>query len=260
MARPNRDKLLEQMQRNEQQFQQREAQLIQDMKDKGLNKYWVTREFDQKALLASQDIFKVGAGGPQNIPMPFPDKYFEKFRAMPKKRIGEPIMINSGSKLVHGTYLEGRDCGRPVIFAFSIAKNKNTKFADQDFNIKLDMLVAGKEWLPLVRFDGCDMPHPNYIVNGKVVKDVDHIERTSTSHIHLNNNATQVLTTDLAYTTATKAPAFITDKIKSGDRQDFFKAALDYTLSICGMSREMLANKNTEYYIDFQNYLFSLGN
>lgn len=256
MARPNRDKALEQMQKNEQQFQERQAKLVKDMEDKGLNKYWVTREFDMESLLDSTSIFTVGAGGPQNIPMPFSDKYFERFRNLPKKKIGEPVMLNSGSKIVHGTYLMAKDCGRPVIFAFSIAKNPKDKFAHTDFNIKLDMLVAGKEWLPLVRFDGCDNPHPNYIVNGKAVKDTEHIEHTTASHIHLNNNATQVLTTDLSYTTAVDAPTNITDKIKNGDKQDFFKAALDYTLSMCGMSKEMLSSQNPEYFVDFSNYIF----
>ena len=256
MARPNRDKLLEQMQYNEKHFQERQAMLQQQMKENGLDKFWITREFDMERLLASQSIFTVGAGGPQNVPMPFPDKYFERFREMPKKKIGEPVMINSGSKLVHGTYLMGKDCGRPVIYAFSVAKNQNTKYANADFNIKLDMLVAGKEWLPLVRFDGCDNEHPNYIVDGKVVKDIDHIERTTSSHIHLNNNATQVLTTDLAYTTAINAPSNIATKAKSKDPQEFFKAALDHTLEMCGMSREMLSSQNPEYFIDFNNYLF----
>ena len=256
MANPNRNKELEQMQENALHFDERQTELKEYMIANGLDKYWVTRSFDMESLLESESIFKVGAKGPQRVAMPFSDKSFEKFRELPKKKIGKPFMLNNGAKLVHGTYLIGKDAGRPVIYAFSIAKNPKNKYANADFNIKLDMLVAGKEWLPLVRFDACNNSHPNLIVDGKVVQDTEHIQNTSPTHIHLNNNATQVLTTDLSYTTAIDAPSHITDKLKSENSQDFFKSALDYTLSICGMSREMLSSQNPEYFIDFNNYLF----
>ena len=260
MAKPNRNKSLKQMQENALHFDERQEMLRAYMIENGLDKYWVTRDFDIDSLLKSESIFKVGACGPQRVPMPFSDNSFKRFRELPKKKIGKPFMLNNGAKLVHGTYLIGKDAGRPVIYAFSIAKNPKDKYAHTDFNIKLDMLVAGKEWLPLVRFDACDIPHPNLIVDGKVVADTEHIENTTSSHIHLNNNATQVLTTDLSYTTAVNAPTAITDKLSSANEQDFFKAALDYTLSMCGMSRDMLSSQNPEYFVDFNNYLFDYEN
>ena len=248
-------KSLRQMQENEARYKERERELIAKMKAKGLDKFWVDRSFDIESLVENEDIFKVGARGPQKMAMPFSDRQFDTFRGMTKKAIGSPIMISNGTKLVHGTYLMGKSAGRPVIFAFSIAKDKNERFAYKNFNIKLDMLVGGKEWLPLVRFDGLDNPHPNYIVDGKVVADTEEVETTSSCHIHLNNSATQVLTSDLSYTTAVDAPKRIASKAKSND-QAFFKAALDYTLSLCGMSKEMLRSENKDYLMDFGNYLF----
>ena len=249
-------KSLRQMQENEARYKEREHALVADMTAQGLNKYWVGSKFNTQALLSSDDIFRIGARSPQKVAMPFPEKHFEMFREMPKKAIGNPFMISNGPKLVHGTYLIGKDRGgRPVVFAFSIARDRNEKYAYKNFNIKLDMLVAGKEWLPLVRFDGLDNPHPNYIVNGKVVSDTEHVETTSSCHIHLNNSATQVLTNDLSYTTAVDAPKRISNKIQANN-QSFFKSALDYTLSICGISKDMLKSDNSEYLMDFENYLF----
>ena len=248
-------KSLRQMQENEARYKEREKELVAKMKARGLDKYWVGSDFDIKQFVNSDSIFRVGARGPQKVAMPFSDKSFESFRTMPKKAIGQPFMISNGPKLVHGTYLMGKASGRPVVFAFSIAKDKNERYAYKNFNIKLDMLVAGQEWLPLVRFDGLDNPHPNYIVNGKVVPDADSVETTSSCHIHLNNSATQVLTSDLSYTTAVDAPKRIASKAKANN-QDFFKSALDYTLSLCGMSRDMLRSENSEYLMDFGNYIF----
>ena len=248
-------KSLRQMQENEARYKERESELIANMKRQGLDKYWVTRDFDIEELVQSEDIFRVGARGPQKTAMPFSDKSFDTFRGMKKKAIGAPIMINNGAKIVHGTYLMGKASGRPVIFAFSIAKDKNERYAYKNFNIKLDMLVAGKEWLPLVRFDGLDNPHPNYIVDGKVVPDTEHIETTSSCHIHLNNSAVQVLSNDLSYTTAVDAPKRIASKAKGND-QEFFKSALDYTLSMCGMTKEMLRSDNKDYLMDFGNFIF----
>ncbi len=249
-------KSLRQMQENATHYKERESELVTKMKTLGLDKYWVGRDFDYQKLFKSDYIFKVGARGPQTVAMPFSDKNFESFRTMPKKAIGQPFMLNNGPKIVHGTYLMGKSGGRPTLFAFSIAKDRNERYAYKNFNIKLDMLVAGQEWLPLVRFDSLDNPHPNYIVNGQVVPDAEHVQTTSSCHIHLNNCATQVLTNDLSYTTAVNAPEKIAKKVKTND-QEFFKSALDYTLSMCGMSRDMLISENSDYLVDFENYLLN---
>ncbi len=252
----NIDKELRQMQKNAENYTERLAELRAEMERRGLDKYWVSgRTFDFDSLTQSDSIFKVGAKGPQKIAMPFTDKQFEKFREIPKKRIGAPFILTNKGKTITGTYLMGKDAGRPVIYALSIVRNSNEKYAYTDFNIKLDMLVAGKEWLPLVRFDGLDNEHPNYIVNGKVAQSQDRVQKISGPHIHLNNETTQVLTTDLSYTTARRAPAPIISKAKNKN-QSFFKSSLDYVLSECGMSSEILASNNPEYLFDFKQNLF----
>lgn len=255
------------MQENAARYKEREAELVANMKEKGLDKYWITRDYDLQGLLNTDDIFRVGARGPQKTPMPFSDELFEKFRKMPNKkiirapkRLSNINKLRNENKLIYGTYFMAKDFCRPVIFAFTIVKNGDTKYANTDFILKLDMLVAGKEWLPLLRFDSLGSDHPNYIVDGKVVRDSDNVERISGPHIHLNNSATQVLTTDLSYTTAYKAPDYITKQIQSEDPQAFFKAALDYTLEMCGIPREMLSSQNPEYFLDFYTDLFDYKN
>ena len=253
-------KSLKIMQKN-QSCKTRKADLVAKMKKHGLdiNKYWIGRDFDIDKLTSSTDIFEVGASGPQTIPLPFSDKMFQSFREMPKKPISYPITINNRNNIVHGIYLMGKDSGgRRVIFAFSIAKDQRDKYAYKNFNIKLDMLVAGKEWLPLVRFDGLSPAHPNYIVDGKVVADEDCIEMVAGPHIHLTDQATQLYTDDLSYSIAHEVPPRIA-KLSQNNTQEFFQAAVNYTLSKCGLSKKILTSGNPDYLIGFNTPLFDYG-
>ena len=181
---------------------------------------------------------------------------FETFISMPKQRIGNPIMLNNKQKIVHGTYLLGKHNGHNVVYALSIVRNSKDRFKYMDFSIKLDMLVSGMEWLPLVRFDSIGAGHPNYISGGKVAGP-EKVKDITGPHIHKNSEATQVLTDDLSYMLATEASQNLKGKFAMSDPY-FFRSALESTMRMCGMSTSMLRDhdKSDQYLFGFSNYLF----
>ena len=177
-------------------------------------------------------------------------------------------MYNDGDGYnIYCAYLKGVDTnGKEVLFAFSITR-PSRYFKDGEyfkFGMKLDMLVAGKEEgaVNLMRYDSEGEPHPNYVVNGKVVKSESEATFIPTPHFQKNSHKNIVLTNKASANTNVKisdyTPAEATPKefTQMRDMQDksFFKASMDAFVKSANMN--VTFNDSKYYGYDFNNLLF----
>lgn len=127
-----------------------------------------------------------------SIAVPFSDSTFELFKRMPKKIIGKAFRNNSLGKCTDVYILIGKNEGKNVLFTLAIRKHSPDDFSHM--NIKLDLWVKGKEWIPIARIDTSGYAHPNYFdINGEIAKSFTNIQKINTPHMHLNSNKISIM-------------------------------------------------------------------
>lgn len=164
---------------------------------------------------------------PQDFSMPFSNEQIEKFVQAPKYVFGKPFINNVRGKNVYARFMYSNIDNQNVVFMFQIVKGTQDNEKNIDFSIKLDMLVSGNEWFVISRLDSIGAGHPNYIVNGKVAKNIKQVEFAQTPHIHINSEEVQVIACDknCEYTTAREVPALKT--LRSRANPTYFKSCMD---------------------------------
>ena len=131
----------------------------------------------------------------QRTPIPFESKKIREFVAMPKARLGMVEYVLTPDRETIGSFYVGSegDGARNTLFAFSIVCKRDPSIKYTDFNIKLDMCVGGKEWMPLIRLDtGVRDDHRNIFENGVPVDKVSNMRTVGTPHLHLTEEFTQL--------------------------------------------------------------------
>ena len=175
----------------------------------------------------------------QQVFMPFSDEQIEYFTALPKKVINAPFVINQKGKTVYGVYLVADDNGKKVLFALSISKGNQDNTKLTDFKLKLDMQVAGKEWLQLTRYDSIGFDHPNYVTydedgNWVVPSSKSEVGKAPTPHLHYQSEAGQILVSGDSkrgcdYTLAETIPELASLR---GSDPEYFKKCVNYFLDL----------------------------
>lgn len=127
----------------------------------------------------------------QNMSIPLSTNNFKMLTSLPKKAINTPYIFNSKDKHIIGQYLLGSLDNKPVLYAFSIVQDQKHK--TEDFNLKLDVCVNGKEWVQLARFDSCGAPHPNFYDENSFAKDITELSYVPTPHMHYCIQRSQIL-------------------------------------------------------------------
>lgn len=127
----------------------------------------------------------------QNMSIPLSTNNFKLLTSLPKKAINVPYIFNSKNKHITGQYLLGALNGKPVLYAFSIVQDQKHK--TDEFNLKLDVCVNGKEWVQLARFDSCGAPHPNFYDENSFAQNVNELTYIPTPHLHYCIQQSQIL-------------------------------------------------------------------
>lgn len=177
----------------------RRAEVDAIMADAGidLNSYWIPHEAMFREINTWNYFEKPYK---QRIPMPFKQSEIRRFISMPKARIGKVEHCDKLDKDTLGAFFVSSedDGARNTLFAFSIVCDKNPADKYRWFNIKLDMCVGGKEWMPLVRLDSkIDEGHRNIYVDGKPVSRVEDMPSVDPPHLHVTEEFTQLYASNL---------------------------------------------------------------
>ena len=190
--------------------------------------------------------------GSQVTFMPFSNKQIEHFMTMKKQVVNAPFTGNSKGKNYYGTYLVGDDNGKKVVFALTIRRGTQDNEDQKDFSIKIDMLVAGKQWMQIARYDSIGFAHPNYIIpgaNGKLVvpENPSQITKAATPHLHHQTEEGQVLFDgcDCDYTVAEHVPEMAV--LRDRDPQ-YFKKSIEYFLGAGGVQTKLNEAKLSRNY------------
>ena len=257
--------ILETMRTNARNYDERKRQLEEKLYvERGikLDSFGVDKDFPYDELGASEKRFLQGSSGSSNYSMPFSDAQIDKFLSCKKARFGSPKLVSNKGKHIHGMYLYADIDGQDTVFAFSVVRNAKEAYAYKSFTMKLDVLVAGKEWYEIVRLDSCNEDHPNYIEldpdsNSYKVASENNLEyiQEGTPHVHKNSEFVRVVADTVSYTPATPAPDRILSQLNSNDNS-FFSSALDFMLGQCGMDRNLLERTNPDNIMDEHTSLF----
>ena len=211
-----------------------------------LENYNVDENFNLDSLTPS--IFKQRCL--QKNMIPFSDELIEKFLTIDKYAVGSQFNENVRGKNVYGTILMADDNGKKLIFDLTISQATQYNEDKTNFSIKLDMLVSGKEWFQLARFDSAGAGHPNYFSNGKLVENFDDIEFAATPHLHINSEKTQILLGDTG--NYEYLPANFIEELKiSRNNSDpsFFKNCIDMFLGFANIKTKI--NKKIQGNYDY---------
>ena len=163
---------------------------------------------------------------PQTMPIPLDDCVFDKFVNMEKKIINLPYIFNNADKNIQGCFLVGDDGGKPVLFALTIVRKNEV-----DTTIKLDVMVSGKEWLPVTRLDTFGPAHPNFYNDNCLIE----TEIVATPHIHKSSQLNQILSyDDLTYSTATHIDEL--DYENRQNKDNLTKDAINYFFALTNIN------------------------
>lgn len=232
------------------------SSLIKDARDKigtdFLTDYAASDDFDFSTIDLSS-LKRVQ----QKIFMPFSDEQFKKFIEMEKKPIMQPFNANVRGKHVYTVLLAGNENGKCNIFSlnFSIGTQDNENYTD--FSIKLDMLVSGKEWLQLARFDSIGAGHPNYIVDGKIAHSASFVPSIPTPHLHTNSEMTQVLFSEcsnMSYMPAQHISELL--RLRNNTDPEYFKKCVLAFLEIAGVKAKINQKVDKNFHFDKNISLF----
>lgn len=133
----------------------------------------------------------------QNVPIPFPVNEVVRLVKLPKHRINSIEPIYANGKNGFGTFLLSKEGDKFTLFAFSLVADAQENAKYTNFQVKLDICVGGKEWMPLVRYDSSGEKHPNYIANNTVVKNESDVEFVRPPHIHMVDEYSQLYAANL---------------------------------------------------------------
>ena len=188
------EKSLNKIQQNYYNREQRIEFINNKIKDSGIkmDEYWIK---DDKLLdnLGSLNYFSTTHK--QRIPLPYNSKQIREFIKMPKNRIGSVEYCHNRDREVMGAFFVSAGDGgdKNSLFAFSIVCNDDPTLKYTNFNIKLDMCIDGKEWLPLMRFDSSgEEDHKCFFVDGKPVSKVEDMQQIDPPHLHLTEDFAQL--------------------------------------------------------------------
>lgn len=185
---------------------------------------------------------------PQSYAIPLSDEAFKTLTHLPKKAINVPFKRNNGGKKVCGQYMLGSLKGKPVLYAFSIVQSEDNS---EDFNIKLDVCINGKEWVQLARLDAQGEPHPNYYDENSFAKNQLDVSYVPAPHVHYCIQRSQVLNgTKFDYMPAKHVDL---EAIKQQSGQTTLKCALDYFFNFTNIQENIkmdaIASKDYSEYI-----------
>lgn len=170
-----------------------------NLKDVGidLSSYWIK---DDRMLDNLGGMSYFNKPYKQRIAMPFNKENIRKFIDMPKARLGSVEYCHTSDREVMGSFFVASEGGgeRNSLFALSIVCNDDPSLKYTNFNIKLDMCVGGKEWMPLLRFDSAgEEDHKDIYVDGKPVSKVEDMVSVDPPHLHLTEEFTQMYGSNL---------------------------------------------------------------
>ena len=226
-----------------------------------LNDYGLPNNFNLKDSKLA-DVLR-GERDLQEQPMPFTDQMFESFMHSKKMPINSFIITESNTGSAKKTYNQlfiskhdDKDC------LFRLAITYHPKYIG-DFSISMTMLVGGKDWLPLYRYDSDGGDHSNWIKDGEVLTNPEIIK---TPHLHINNQKTQVyFAHNVAHTDAQELTR-IKGLLESGelDRSDHMMAALKCLeahglLNINGGINNYDVTKPHIPFIDYNNVKYNVA-
>lgn len=125
----------------------------------------------------------------QKISMPFSDAQFDSFLQMKKLPWGAPIVQKVDGLLMVSQLMTGYDSNDQLcLFRFMVKKNKST----EDYSLKMDMCVGGKEWITIIRLD-TKQPEKHTEYFDKNGNFVENGYQVSGIHLHTTNECSQVI-------------------------------------------------------------------
>ena len=253
-VRKERDKRLTKMALNEFNFDDSERDAVKEainlFGETILTDPYLPYHFNLRKINAEEVAKKFNA---QECKMPIEDDLIEELLQMPKISINEVFNFNHRGKSIHGTLLLGKKDGKYVLFLLKIESNCTHKNFS-DVSIQLHVCLQGEAWVNLLRLDTSGHTHPNYIVNGKVVK--GKIPEARTPHLHKADYLTQVLTDSISYSLAEEIPVFDYET-EHVDDKFMFKRLVNYFLDICNANIEINQQVSEDYFYSKTQPLFS---
>ena len=215
--------------------------------------YGVDENFNLDSLTSS--VFKQRCL--QKNMIPFSDELIEKFLTIGKYAVGTQFNENVRGKNIYGTILMADDNGKKLVFVLTISQATQFNEDKTNFSIKLDMLVSGKEWFQLARFDSAGAGHPNYISNGNIAKNFDDIEFAATPHLHINSEKAQILLSGAG--NCEYLPANFIEELKisrNNSDPNFFKNCINMFLGFANIKTKVNKKIQDNYEYNKKENLF----
>ena len=249
-----KNKHLNAMRSNEIDFDEVEYKAIKDAKE-----YYGDSIFDDIYLPENYDLSCLDTEvlpkkfDLQEMKLPFDNKTIQNMIKMPKILINNVFCFKDKGKLIHGSYLLGKNDGKYALFLLKIESSCEYKNFSK-VSIKLDACIQGKAWFSLMRLDSVGHPHPNYVKNNKVVDNEEDLTYARTPHLHRADYYTQVVTDTLSYSLAKELPFFDYDKNVSD--KFMFKKFVNYFLKTCNIKAKIYDNVKKDYFFSETQPLF----
>lgn len=242
---------------NEKNFNKVKAEKIKKAQEAGIdfNNLQIPDNFDFQALTGDYFLKRC----PQEVAAPITNEQAQTLMRMKKMMIGQPYTKPSktGGKLIHGAYFVSRTEPR-YLFAVSIVTPEKGDDKFFDYNVKLDVCLSGKQWLPLARFDSLGPAHPNYVQNGKVVEKVD-VPNAETPHLHTYDEYTQIVCDDLEYSLANEVDRSLYN-MKDAKNPQYFKAGIQSFFNMFGVDAIINKEVESDYKYNYNQPLFDWAN
>ncbi len=184
----------------------------------------------------------------QSVPIPLSDKMFKKLTRLPKKVINTPFRFYNGGKRICGQYMLSTFNGKPMLYAFSVIQDE--KSPNENFNLKLDVCINGKDWIQLARLDSAGAPHPNYYDENSFAKEQSDVQFIPAPHVHYCIERSQVLNgTKFDYMPA-KHVDLESMKVQNG--KSTLENGLEYFLQFTNIQDTLnLANLKSDNFADY---------
>ena len=170
----------------------------------------------------------------QNMSIPLSTNQFKMLTTLPKKAINIPFVFNSKDKHIIGQYLLGSINNKPVLFALSIVQD--AKNPTEEFNIKLDACINGKDWIQLTRLDSSGAPHPNFYDENSFALNTEELTYVPAPHIHYCIQRSQILNGNKFDYMPAK---HIQRELLLADNKTMLENGLKYFLDYVGIQEEL---------------------
>lgn len=215
-----------------------------------LTNYGIPKDFVLPSKKELENTFKKVQS--QKNAMPFDEEQFKSFRNMKKTPWQNPIIIKVQKSICYNQLMTGYDktTNQLCLFRFMLMQNPEDY---EDFSLKLEMCVGGKEWLPLIRYDAQqESMHKNYIdKNGNFV---EHGYDVDSPHFHITTEAGQVVFHDDLQTSFAQFADKINKKLLTSevDKDTHLKEAVDMFKEHCAVTARI-----ENYEVSDTNTLFN---